>query len=127
MKEPAKFLIYTGLCLILAVSLISFDNQKSPSSEHIYNISDNQKSPQSEAEIEVSTENSPTEKYILRYDESKDSVLLITKKEDGTEVVTTVESINPYYLTSEDINTLTAGIELVSREDMFILIEDLSS
>ncbi len=127
MKESAKILFYTGLCLIVTVTFISLDNQKKPSTDYIYNTSNKQTIPQNEYDKEVSTENSPTERYILRYDPNKDSVLLITKKEDGTEIVTFVESINPYYLTSEDINALTAGIELVSKEDMFILIEDLSS
>ncbi len=127
MKESAKILFYTGLCLILTVTLISLDNQKKPSTDYIYNTTTKQTTPKTEPDKKVSSENSPTERYILRYDPDKDSVLLITKKEDGTEIVTPVESINPYYLTSEDINTLTAGIELSSREDMFILIEDLSS
>lgn len=127
MKDSAKILFYTGLCLIVTVTFISLDTHKKPSTDYIYNTSNKQTTLQNEYDKEVSTENSPTERYILRYDPNKDSVLLITKKEDGTEIVTFVESINPYYLTSEDINALTAGIELVSKEDMFILIEDLSS
>lgn len=80
-----------------------------------------------EAAQEVSMPNSPTEKYILQYSEQNNSVILITKKTDGTEIISEVDSINPYYLTDEDIKALTAGIELTSREDMFILIEDFSS
>ena len=75
----------------------------------------------------VSVENSPTEKYILKYNEETDTVYLVTQKTDGTRIISPVESINPFYLTAEDISALTVGIELTSREDMFILIEDFSS
>lgn len=75
----------------------------------------------------VSVENSPTEKYILKYNPNTDTVYLITQKTDGTQIMSPVESINPFYLTGEDISTLIQGIELTSREDMYILIEDFSS
>ncbi len=75
----------------------------------------------------VSTENSETEKYILRYYPNRDTVMLISKKKDGTEIMSPVESINPYYLTDEDVKALIEGIELTSMEDVYILIEDLSS
>jgi len=75
----------------------------------------------------VSTQNSETEKYILRYYPTRDTVMLIAKKADGTEIMSPVESINPYYLTDDDIKALIEGIELTSMEDVYILIEDLSS
>ncbi len=75
----------------------------------------------------VSVENSPTEKYILKYNEETDTVYLVTQKTDGTRIISPVESIKPFYLTAEDISALTVGIELTNREDMFILIEDFSS
>lgn len=75
----------------------------------------------------VSVDNSPTEKYILKYNKETDTVYLVTQKTDGTRIISPVESIKPFYLTAEDISALTSGIELTSREDMFILIEDFSS
>ncbi len=75
----------------------------------------------------VSMENCPTEKYILKYNPNTDTVYLITQKTDGTQIMSPVESINPFYLTGEDISTLLQGIELTNREDMYILIEDFSS
>ena len=75
----------------------------------------------------VSTTNSETEVYILRYNPDSQKVELVTKKADGTEIVSNVNSINPFYLTEEDIKKLTEGIFVTTREDMFILIEDFSS
>ncbi len=77
--------------------------------------------------IEAATPGSETAMYILKYNTETDTVLLITKKSDGTELISPVESINTTYLTESDIEALTKGIELTSREDMFILIEDYSS
>lgn len=127
MKDSVKLLFCTGVCLILTLSLLSIDDKKESENNLVYNTGNTHTESVSEANTPVSSENSGTEKYILMYDSDKDSVLLITKKEDGTEIITPVDSINPYYLTSEDINTLTQGIELISRKDMFVLIEDLSS
>ena len=75
----------------------------------------------------VSLPVSETEKYILKYAENENAVYLITKKTDGTEIISPVESINPFYLTDEDLSLLKEGIELTKREDMYILIEDYSS
>ncbi len=75
----------------------------------------------------VSTQNSETEVYILRYNPDSKKVELVTKKTDGTEIVSNVNNINPFYLTEEDMKKLTEGIVVTTREDMFILIEDFSS
>lgn len=75
----------------------------------------------------VSVPNTRTEVYILRLSADTDTVELVFQKEDGTQIISAVDSINPYYLTEEDVKALELGIEMADREDMYILIEDLSS
>ena len=75
----------------------------------------------------VSVQSGETEAYILRLRTQDNTVELVTKKSDGTQIITPVEGIKTYYLTDEDIKALRQGIEMPSREDMYILIEDLSS
>lgn len=133
MNRYFKFILPAGV--ILAVGVFLLINSISPeNSDRLYKAEEPSRvniskeiGENPETAQEVSMPNSPTEKYILRYNRQNDSVVLITKKADGTEIISEVDSINPYYLTDEDIKALTAGIELTSREDMFILIEDFSS
>lgn len=75
----------------------------------------------------VSVPNTRTEVYILRLSADTDTVELVFQKEDGTQIISAVDSINPYYLTEEDVKALEGGIAMDNREDMYILIEDLSS
>lgn len=133
MNRYFKFILPAGV--ILAVGVFLLINSISPeNSDRLYKAEEPSRvniskeiGENPETAQEVSMPNSPTEKYILQYNRQNDSVVLITKKADGTEIISEVDSINPYYLTDEDIKALTAGIELTSREDMFILIEDFSS
>jgi len=126
-----KLILSVSACFILSIFLImmAFSTDDTPKIVQQNPEHQDEEIIKNDNEIskEVSMPNSETEKYILRYNPDNDSVLLITKKQDGTEIVSNVDSINPYYLTKEDINALTSGIELTSREDMFILIEDFSS
>jgi len=75
----------------------------------------------------VSVPNTRTEVYILRLSADTDTVELVFQKKDGTQIISAVDSINPYYLTEEDVKALEGGIAMHNREDMYILIEDLSS
>lgn len=126
MERYTKFFLLIGLCLI-SLSLFSYKETEKDDEFRIYTKYYEKKDASSPDTENVSVDNSPTEKYILKYDTSSESIILITQKENGTEFSTTVENINPYFLTEEDIDTLTYGIELSSKEDMFRLIEDFSS
>ena len=75
----------------------------------------------------ASTPPSQKDKYILKYYEDTNKINLIIKYKDGSQIISPIETINPDYLTDEDIQSLKKGIELSSKEDMFILIEDYSS
>ncbi|MBO5007654.1 MAG: hypothetical protein J6D26_02360 [Clostridia bacterium] len=137
MKQYLKLFLPLGICTAVCCTLmiISYDVSVSPSrdtSEGKTNTSGASitANPDTTTEIEtaeVSTPNRATTMYILKYNAETDTVFMITKKEDGTELISPVESINTTYLTPSDIEALTKGIELTSREDMFILIEDYSS
>jgi len=76
---------------------------------------------------EASTDNSQTESYTLKYNPEENMVVLITNKSDGSKHIAHIKTINPMYLEPGDAKALMEGIELSSKEDMFILIEDYSS
>ncbi len=130
MTNKSKIIIsFAALCAI-GIYVSSSVSVKNP--QNTYPAGDDMqfKAPLTESEPDsslVSVPNSPTEKYILKYNEKANAVYLITKKTDGTEIISPVESIKPFYLTDDDIKALTEGIELTEKEDMFVLIEDFSS
>lgn len=68
-----------------------------------------------------------TEKFILRYNPDIGKVILITRKSDGSEILSPVDEVKAHFLTNDDIAKLEHGIETSSREELFMLIEDLSS
>ena len=70
---------------------------------------------------------SKTDKYILRYNPETAGVMVITQKTDGSEIHTEVDEVNTFFLTDEDIKNLTEGIEVDTKEELFMLIEDFSS
>ena len=76
---------------------------------------------------EVATSHSPTEKYILCYDEKTDSIMIITLRKDGSRIISPAEEIIPEYLTEEARQALIKGIEFTNKEDLYVLIEDYSS
>lgn len=133
MTKYIKFVISLTGCLIICTFLVMFAFTTKYTEPNVTNIknapsADNHSNQTTEEKVQgVSTQNSETEKYILRYYPTRDTVMLIAKKADGTEIMSPVESINPYYLTDDDIKALIAGIELENMEDVYILIEDLSS
>jgi len=133
MTKYIKFVISLTGCLIVCTFLVMFAFTTKYTEPNVTNIknapsADNNSNQTTEEKVQgVSTQNSETEKYILRYYPTRDTVMLIAKKADGTEIMSPVESINPYYLTDDDIKALIEGIELTSMEDVYILIEDLSS
>ena len=122
----ASSFIFICMCVGIFVHRNNKHNPMPPITSEKQEISQSA-SPNTENTKAVSVENSPTEKYILKYDQNTNAVYLITQKTDGTQIMSPVESINPFYLTGEDINALIRGIELTNREDMYILIEDFSS
>ena len=65
--------------------------------------------------------------YTLKYESESRGVILISNYADGSEIITRIKSINPRYLENKDIDALTEGIELTSKEEMHMLIEDYSS
>lgn len=75
----------------------------------------------------VNTPPSEKDKYILKYNEDTEKISLTVRYKDGSEIISSVETINPKYLTNDDIKSLKKGIEFSSKEDMYILIEDYSS
>ena len=75
----------------------------------------------------ASVTKSETEKFILRYNPDTSNVILITKKSDGSEIHSSVDEVNTFFLTAEDVEKLTGGIEVSTKEELFMLIEDLSS
>ena len=83
--------------------------------------------PKSAPAKSVSEDSGGIESYILKYDPKADKVLLITCYKDKSRHTTDLPEINPIFLEEEDIGMLTQGIELTSKEDMLILIEDYSS
>ncbi len=128
-KLIITILICTAVGVCLALTLLFTKLSEDKRSEITQNPEQQLEAP-APAEpqtAEASMQSSETEKYILKYNIENDTVYLITKKTDGTEIISPVESINPFYLTDEDLEALSAGIELTQREDMFILIEDFSS
>ncbi len=133
MTKYIKFVISLTGCLIVCTFLVMFAFTTKYTEPNVTNTknapsADNNSNQTTEEKVQgVSTQNSETEKYILRYYPTRDTVMLIAKKADGTEIMSPVESINPYYLTDDDIKALIAGIELENMEDVYILIEDLSS
>lgn len=80
-----------------------------------------------EASLKVSKSNLPIEKYILKYNPKEDKVILITRYEDKSEIISYIDSINPSFLEEEDITNLSGGIEFTSKEALYMLIEDYSS
>ncbi len=80
-----------------------------------------------EDSVKVSKSNLPIEKYILKYNPKEDKVILITRYEDKSEIISYIDSINPSFLEEEDINNLSGGMEFTSKEDLYMLIEDYSS
>lgn len=128
MTKKLKYIIFTNLALsvpalVIGLSLGPKPEKNTPPATEEKIAPIKQESPVHG----VSVQNYPTEKYILKYKEITNTVYLVTKKTDGTEIMSPVESIKPFYLTEEDLALLTEGIELTEREDMFILIEDFSS
>lgn len=88
---------------------------------------DKEKSSADNEIAEVATSHSPTEKYILCYDEKTDSIMIITLRKDGSRIISPAEEIIPEYLTEEDRQALIKGIEFTNKEDLYVLIEDYSS
>ena len=132
MARFLKIILYTStflfICMCVGIFVHRNNNHKPMTPVAVQNREPMQTKPSETQKTKtVSVENSPTEKYILKYNQNTDTVYLITQKTDGTQIMSPVESINPFYLTSEDISTLIQGIELTNREDMYILIEDFSS
>ena len=132
MARFLKIILYTSsflfICLCVGIFVHRNNNHNPMPPVAVQNREPMQTKPSETQKTKtVSVENSPTEKYILKYNQNTDTVYLITQKTDGTQIMSPVESINPFYLTSEDISTLIQGIELTNREDMYILIEDFSS
>ena len=76
---------------------------------------------------EASGQTGQIKSYTLKYESESRRVILIANYADGSEIITLIKSINPRYLESKDIDALTKGIELASKEDMHMLIEDYSS
>ncbi len=121
-------ILFTSAVLFTTVGVMVSKNPSKKAGED--NITDNLTGTEKKNDKtakNVSTENSETEVYILRYNSDSNKVELVTKKADGTEIVSNVNNINPFYLTEEDMAKLAEGIVVTSREDMFILIEDFSS
>ena len=133
MAKYIKFVISLTGCLVICTFLVMFaftTKYTEPEATEMGNVppTDVDNNQNTEEKVQgVSTQKSETEKYILRYYPTRDTVMLIAKKADGTEIMSPVESINPYYLTDDDVKALIEGIELTSMEDVYILIEDLSS
>ena len=97
---------------------ISFSDSSTPKSETPI---------PSEKATEVLSENPEIKKYILHLEPESDKVFLTTEFTDGSQLVSHIKSICPDFLEPKDINALTLGIELYSKEDMLMLIEDYSS
>jgi len=80
-----------------------------------------------EQAAEAGSHSADIEKYILKYEETENKVVLITLYTDKSHIISHIKSINPALLTAEDTMRLKEGIELFSKEEMYLLIEDYSS
>ncbi len=121
MKKTGKIILATITCLLAAQLFFSYPTvYDTPHGDFVKDT----------GEIEfpaASLSKSETDKYILRYNPETSGVILITKKSDGSEILSSVDEVNTFFLTDEDIKNLTEGIEVSTKEELFILIEDLSS
>ncbi len=124
-------MIFIGVCIAVVCTFVTAPDVKKQKitpeeAKSHYPKTEESSSPASGAE-QVSAGGKGPESYILQYNRDKGMVILITRQEDGTELVSHIKAINPDYLEPEDVNRLVKGIELNSKEEMFILIEDYSS
>ena len=67
------------------------------------------------------------EGYILNYNKETNMVYLVTKYSDGSKIISHIKEIDTRFLEDEDVASLTNGIFLKSKEEMFLLIEDYSN
>lgn len=129
-----RFFTISASLIALITGIVFFEmctTDKNPTENNntvsIEPVSPKKKSLQSEGTMETATDNSDVQKYILHFDKEKNAVSLTVKYSGGTELIYPIESIKPEFLENEDIEALTKGIELNSKEEMYILIEDYSS
>jgi hypothetical protein len=129
MKQYLKLFVSIGICFAVGFGIVTLNNgympQKAENSKHAAQKSE--EISQNTIAAEVNTPPSQKDRYILKYDKEEGKITLTVKYKDGSEIISPVETINPYYLTKEDLDALRRGIELSSKEDMYILIEDYSS
>jgi hypothetical protein len=129
MKQYLKLFVSIGICFAVGFGIVTLNNgympQKTENSKHA--AQNSEEISQNTIAAEVNTPPSQKDRYILKYDKEEGKITLTVKYKDGSEIISPVETINPYYLTKEDLDALRRGIELSSKEDMYILIEDYSS
>lgn len=128
-----KYILRFGVCIMLCaaiglgiVRLNSGYTEKSTPYEEKISYEKKGTTPDTLTQ-KVNTPPSKKDKYILKYDEDTEKISLTVRYKDGSEIISSVETINPKYLTNDDIKSLKKGIEFSSKEDMYILIEDYSS
>lgn len=129
MKQYLKLFVSIGICFAVGFGIVTLNNgympQKTENSKHA--AQNSEEISQNTIATEVNTPPSQKDRYILKYDKEEGKITLTVKYKDGSEIISPVDTINPYYLTKEDLDALRRGIELSSKEDMYILIEDYSS
>lgn len=140
MKNRNKYILFSTVLVLTTVLFCA--NVKSPGSTGKENAPETRSSlapgkasvskTDEMREESISVENSSSKiiipdvtKYILKYD--KKDVILICEYPDGRKTEQKVKSINAKYLTEVDLKELSDGIELSSSEELYKLIEDLSS
>ena len=123
MKRTGKIILTTLFCLLGFLLIFFYLTVYDTTPEKFTNDKDT-------GEFEfpaASLTKSGTDKFILRYNPETSEVILITQKSDGSEIHSVVDEVNSFFLTDEDIKNLTLGIEVTTKEELFMLIEDLSS
>lgn len=125
MKNLSKILLIAVFCIGAA---LTFFCRTTVYDKYPDNTTHSEKSDTAGKSFPAATlPNSDTEKFILMYNAEDSDVVLITKKTDGSEIISSVKEVNPFFLTDKDLEKLSRGIEISSKEELFMLIEDLSS
>ncbi len=134
MKQYLKLFVSIGICFSVGFGIVTLNSGYMPKEKNNGKTESNKLITENHEEsignalaAEANTPPSQKDRYILKYDKETSKITLTVKYKDGSEIISPVETINPYYLTKEDLSALQEGIELSSKEDMFILIEDYSS
>ncbi len=134
MKPYLKLFVSIGICFVVGFGIVTLNTGYMPKEKSDIKTENNNLTVENHKDnfdnalaTEVNTPPSQKDRYILKYDKEDGKITLTVKYKDGSEIISPVETINPYYLTKEDLKALEKGIELGSKEDMFILIEDYSS